>query len=132
MSAPTGAMAAAWKEGAKANLAASEGADAAPPPPAASAGGSGGGSGGSNSKKGKKKKKGGAPGGGGGGGGGGSGGGGAEGELTTEEGGDAVCQLDGTPFSMYYGQLQHQQNMLQDSVRGGRIGRTRGREGGNK
>ena len=32
---------------------------------------------------------------------------------------DQVCELDGTSFSMYYGQLQHQQNMLQDWVRTG-------------
>lgn len=32
---------------------------------------------------------------------------------------EQVCELDGTPFSTYYGQLQHQQNMLQDSVRTG-------------
>jgi histone-arginine methyltransferase CARM1 len=32
---------------------------------------------------------------------------------------DKVVSLDGTPFTMYYGLLQHQQNMLQDSVRTG-------------
>lgn len=32
---------------------------------------------------------------------------------------EQVCELDGSPFTMYYGQLQHQQNMLQDAVRTG-------------
>ena len=32
---------------------------------------------------------------------------------------EEVCELDGTSFSPYYGQLQHQQNMLQDWVRTG-------------
>jgi len=31
----------------------------------------------------------------------------------------AVCELDGSPFAIYYGQLQHQQNMLQDYMRTG-------------
>jgi len=32
---------------------------------------------------------------------------------------EKVCALDGSPFAMYYGLLQHQQNMLQDGARTG-------------
>ncbi len=37
----------------------------------------------------------------------------AESATVAEE----TVELDGTPFTVYYGQLQHQQNMLQDLVR---------------
>ena len=47
------------------------------------------------------------------------GGGGGDKESGSGDSRDEVVQLDGTSFSMYYGQLQHQQNMLQDWVRTG-------------